>query len=151
MISKDPERLETQRMLYLRGYIIAVIAFMVLWITRFFFRAGEVNSEPIGIVVLIGLIITAIVYSYYMLRLAVLNSQIAKDPEISAALNNEMYQLYSLRAWKPAFIASTGSTLFFALVAFVYPVFDLMFVALTAIIIGACAYLTSLYTMYRSA
>lgn len=151
MVKEDPEVLEMLRIRFLKGYVLGVFVFLILWFTRFFFRSGDLNARPAGWAVLAGLIIAAVIFSYYQFRLALLNTRISKDPEVSEAVNNEFYQLCALRSWKPAFIGAVGATLALALVAFVYPVIDLMFVALSSIVVGSFCYLLSLYLYWRAA
>ena len=150
MTSEDPEVLEMLRMRYLRGYLAGVSVFLVLWFARFFFRAGGLNPTPVGRAVLAGLVIAAAVFSYYLWRLSLLNARIGRNPAVGEAVNNELFQYCALRAWKPAFIGSVATTLVLALVQFGYPVIDLMFVALSSIVVGAFSYLAALYLMCRA-
>lgn len=147
---EDPEVLESLRMKFLRGYLAGVSLFLVLWFTRFFFRASGLNSKPAGLLVLAGLIASALVFSYFLWRLSLLNARISKDPAVGEAVNNELFQYCALRAWKPAFIGSVATTLVLAMVQFAYPVIDLVFVALSSIVTGAFCYLAALYLMCRS-
>ena len=151
MVRENPEVLEMLRMRFLKGYVIGVFGFLVLWFARFFFRSSGLNAEPVGWAVLAGLIVTAVVFSYFQLRLAMINTRITKNPGVGEAVNNEFYQFCAMRAWKPAFIGSVSTTLILALVAFVYPVIDLMFVALSSIVVGSFVYLLSLYLYWRAA
>ncbi|MDH3215289.1 MAG: hypothetical protein OEN01_03240 [Candidatus Krumholzibacteria bacterium] len=144
------EAIDRRRLRYLEGYLIGFWVFMVLWTTRFFFRASDLNSRPVGLVVLTGLIVAVAVQAIFMIRLAGLGRRIQRDPALRSALNNELVVLYEARSWKAAFLSAVASTVFFALVSLVYPITDLVFVALTAIIVGAGSYRLAFYLMYRS-
>jgi len=148
---EDPEILESSRMRYLQGYVAGMFVFLVLWFTRFFFRSSGLNAQPLGYAVLAGLIAAAVVFIYYQVRLAMINTRISRNPEIGEAVNNELYRHCARRAWKPAFIGAITTTMILALVSFGYPVIDLMFVALSNIVVGSFVYLSALYLYWRAA
>jgi hypothetical protein len=45
----------------LEWYLVSFVLFLLLTLARFFFRTEGLNSQPIGIAVLAGLIITLLV------------------------------------------------------------------------------------------
>ena len=148
---EDPESLEACRMQYLQGYVAGMFVFLLLWFTRYFFRAGGLNSKPVGYAVLAGLIVTALIFIYYQVRLAMVNNWITRNPDIGEAVNNELYRHCAQRAWKPAFIGAIVTTMILALVSFGYPVVDLIFVSLSNIVVGSFVYLFALYLYWRTA
>jgi hypothetical protein len=148
-MENEIEAIDQRRRSYLRGYLIPFIAFMIFMIIRFFFRAGDLNKEPVGIAVLVGLIIAVAVQAYYMIRLSLLQKSIRSDPVLKEALDNEMVRLYEIKSWKAAYIAAIGAAFFFAFASFFYPVCDPVLVALAATIAGAGAYRASFYILYR--
>jgi hypothetical protein len=149
MMDNEIESIDRKRRSFLRGYLVAFAVFVILMIIRFFFRAADLNREPVGIAVLVGLVIAVAVQAIYMMGLAFLQRRIRKDPSLREALDNELVRLCELRSWKTAFFASIGTAFFFALVAFFYPICDLMLVALMATVVGAGAYRAAFYFIYR--
>jgi hypothetical protein len=149
-MADEIEVMEARGRSYLKGYLIAFYIFMFLWIVRFFFRESGLNYEPIGYLVLAGLIIMVLIQAFFMGRLALWKKKVRGDSRLNAALNNELIKLYELRSWKIAFLSAVGSTFFFAVVSFFYPICDLVLVALTSLIVGGGAHMTAFYVMNRS-
>ena len=89
-----------------------------------------------------------IAFSTY--KSAILARKIRQDPLLDEALNNEMVQSLETQSWKAAYIGAIATTSFFALVGFVYPVCDLVLVALTSVVAGAGANRATFYFKYRS-
>lgn len=147
----NPDMLDASRMRYLRGFLSAMCVFLVLWFVRFFLRAGDFNQTTFGLIILGGLIIMLVLMVYFQTQLVIINLKISRDPAIEKAVNDELYHVCLMRAWKPAFITTASTTVGLALTAFIYPVIDLMFVALTGVIAGSFAYLLSLYLYWRAA
>jgi hypothetical protein len=145
------EILDVKRMRHLELYIIGVGFFIALSITRYFFRLGGLNTKPIGIAVLIGMVLSLGAISLSTLQSARFWNRVKLDPSLVDALNNELIQALQLRSWKAAYLGAVGTTLFFALVGFFYPISDPMLMALTSIIAGAGAYQATFYFMYRAA
>lgn len=145
------EILDVKRMRHLELYIIGVVFFIALSITRYFFRLGGLNTKPIGIAVLIGMVLSLGAISLSTLQSARFWNRVKLDPSLVDALNNELIQALQLRSWKAAYLGAVGTTLFFALVGFFYPISDPMLMALTSIIAGAGAYQATFYFMYRAA
>jgi hypothetical protein len=108
------------------------------------------NSQPIGIAVLIGLILSILLLALSVTGSALLEKTIKDDPLLREALHNELIQALEVQSWKAAYLGAVGTTIFFAVVWFFYPVSDPVLVALTAIIAGAGAYQATFYFKYRS-
>jgi hypothetical protein len=145
------EVLDAKRMRHLELYIIGVGVFIALSITRYLFRLGGLNNQPIGIAVLIGMILSLAVISFSTFKSARFWNRVKHNPLLMNALNNELIQALQLKSWKAAYLGAVGITLFFALVGFIYPVSDPMLMALTSIIAGAGAYQATFYFLYRAA
>ena len=148
--SSEIEILDAKRMRTLELYLIGVGVFVVLSIVRFFFRLGELNTQPKGIAVLVGLIVSLTLITWSTIRSANLKRAIKDDPLLTDALNNELIQALELKSWKAAYLGAVGVTVFFAVAGFFYPVSDPMLMALTSIIAGAGAYQATFYFLYRS-
>jgi hypothetical protein len=134
--SSEIEILDAKRMRHLEIYILGVGVFIALSVTRYFFRLGGLNSQPIGVAVLVGLIISLGVISLSTILSAQFWNRVKYDPTMMDALNNELIQVLQLKSWKAAYLGAVGTTLFFAVVTFFYPVSDPMLMALTSIIAG---------------
>jgi hypothetical protein len=146
----DIESLDKRRMRYLELYLIGFVPFIMLSVTRFFFRLGGLNSQPIGIAVLVGLILSVLLLALSVIGSALLERTIKDNPSLKEALHNELIQALEVQSWKAAYLGAVGATIFFAMVWFIYPVSDPVLVALTAIIAGAGAYQATFYFKYRS-
>ena len=144
------ELLDRRRMRLLEWYLVSCSVFLLLMIARFFFRAGGLNSQPIGMAVLAGLIVTLLLLAGSAFGQALLARRIRSDPSLEAALNNELIQSLEIQSWRAAYFATAGATLFFAVVSFFYPVYDPVLIALTAIITGFGAYQATFYFKYRA-
>ena len=148
-MKSDIERWDKMRMRYLEWYLIGFVAFITLSVARFFFRLGGLNNQPIGIVVLIGLVISLLVLILSTLGLSILGKKIKNNPGLKEALNNELIQSLEIRSWKSAYIGAIAATIFFAAAWFFYPVYDPVMIALTSIISGAAAYHATFYFKYK--
>ena len=144
------ELLDRRRMRLLEWYLVSCSVFLLLTIARFFFRAGGLNSQPIGMAVLAGLIVTLLIQAGTAAGTALLARRMRSDPSLEAALNNELIQSLEVQSWRAAFFGAAGATLFFAVVSFFYPVYDPVLIALTAIITGFGAYQATFYFKYRA-
>jgi hypothetical protein len=144
------EILDSKRMRYLELYIIGVGFFLALSVTRYFFRLGDLNREPIGIIVLAGLISSLGLISISTFRKTTFWRRVKENPLLMDALNNELIQALERKSWKAAYFGAIGTTSFFAVIWFFYPLSDPVLVALTSIIAGAGAYHATFYFLYRS-
>lgn len=149
-MNRSIEFVDKLRMRYLRWHLIGVALFLLLSVTRFFFRHGGLNSQPIGMAVLLGLTTALLIMAISTVGLALLARSIKDDPALEEALNNELVAALETQSWKAAFLAVVATAVFFALVGFFYPVKDPVLVALTSIVAGAGAYRANFYFRYRS-
>jgi len=148
-MNKDIEYLDQQRMKFLKWYLVSFTIFMLLMLTRHFFRLGGFNAQPIGIAVLIGLIATLILQVIFIVRSALLERDIRQDPRLEAALNNELVKSLETQSWIAAYIGSAGMTLFFAITWSFYPICDPVTICLSAIAAGAGANRAHFYFRYK--
>ena len=144
------EAADKRRVRFLKCYLIGLVPFLVLSLTRFFFRQGGLNARPIGVAVLIGMLLSLLVLAISTIGSAMLGRTIKDDPSLKEALNDELVTALEAQSWKAAFLGAVASTVFFALVWFVYPVSDPVLIALTSVITGAGAYRANFYFRYTS-
>ena len=149
-MESEIENLDKKRLRNLELYITGVAVFVLLSITRFFFRGAGLNSQPIGKVVLIGLILSLILIALGTMRSAILWRMIKDEPHLMEAMNDEWVQALEVRSWKAAFLGAVGTTFFFAIASSFYPVCDPVLTALTSGIAGAGAHQATFYFAYRS-
>jgi hypothetical protein len=149
-MNSNIEVLDKQRMRYLKLYLIGFVVFLTLSITRFFFRLGDLNAQPVGKAVLIGLLLSLLLLVISTIGSSTLERAIKDNPSLQDALNNELVQSLEVQSWKSAYLGAIATTIFFALAWFVYPISDPVLVALTSIIAGAGAYKATFYFRYRS-
>ena len=148
-MNTDIEFLDHQRMKFLKYYVIGFFTFMLLMLTRYFFRMSGLNSQPIGTAVLIGWIATLLVQVICVFRLARLEREIHQDPRLESALNNEMVKSLNTQAWIAAYLGSIGMTLFYAITSSFYPICDPVTISFSAIIAGAGTHRAYFYFRYK--
>lgn len=148
-MNADIEFLDRQRMRFLKYYVIAFFTFMLLMITRYFFRSSGLNSQPIGTLVLIGWIITLLVQVFCVIKLALIERDIHRDPRLDEALNNELVKSLNTQSWTAAYLGSVGMTLFYAITWSFYPICDPVTISFSAIIAGAGAHRAYFYFRYK--
>jgi predicted permease len=134
----------------LEWYLVGAVCFITLSVTRFFFRLKDLNTQPIGQAVLIGLLLSLLLLVFCTLKSARLGNKIKQDPLLKEALYNELIETLELQSWKAAYLGAIGTTMFFAIAWFFYPICDPVMVALTSIITGAGAYKAAFYLKYRA-
>lgn len=149
-MSSEIEIWEKRRVRYLEWFLVGFVIFMILSITRFFFRASGLNSKPIGVVVLAGLVLSVLILAASTMALAKMNSRFKEDPVLREALKNELVSYVELESWKAAYFGAIATTMFFAIAWFFYPVYDPVLVSITAIIAGAGSYILTFYIKYKS-
>jgi len=150
-MNTEIEKLDCRRMRNLEVYLCGFVLFLVLSLTRYFFRFPGLNSKPIGQVILVGLVLSLLLLvlsTYESIKLA---RKMKSDPELGAALGNELVRSLELQSWQAAYFGAIGTTVFFAIAWFFYPICDPIMVALTSIIAGAGSYQATFYFKYRSA
>ena len=144
------EETERQQLRYWKGFLIAWFLAMALLIVRHLFGSVfeeyELNSRPIGIVVLTFTVILVLTAFLLVVKLGLLKSRAKSDPQLKEALiDNELSRLYVLESWKAGFIAAVATPFAFLLISSVHPINDLLLVALTTCAVGSGAFLTSFY------
>ena len=146
----DIEVVDQKRLKFLRWYLIGFAVFLALLLVRHFFRASGLNVQPIGGVVLAGLILSLLVQVYCVLHSADLQRQIHSEPHLEAALNNELVRDLEMRAWIAAYIGCAAATIFFAITSFFYPICDPVTISLVSIAAGAGANRACFYFRYKA-
>jgi hypothetical protein len=148
-MNADVELLDRKRMTYLKWYLIGFAVFMVLMLTRHFFRRDGLNSQPVGKAVLVGLFLTLLLQVVCLVGSALLERDIHRDPRLEAALNNELVKSLMTQSWVAAYIGCAGMTLFFAITSSFYPICDPVSISLSSIIAGAGASRAYFYFRYK--
>jgi len=147
-MDNDIESLDQRRMTYLKWYLIGITIGLVLMLTRHFFRIDGLNKEPIGIIVLVGIIFGLLVTVISVIFSAVLERDIHQDPRLDSALNNELVAKINSQSWIAAYIGTCLMTLFFAFTSSFYPICDPVSISLTSIVTGAVAHRAYFYFRY---
>ena len=146
---------DKQQRKYWKGFLTAFCIAIALLAVRALFYYGfgeyELNSRPIGIVVLIVTIVMFILQVYFLIKLGRLKGKIRTDSQLKEAiLEDELTKLNAIKSWLPAFIAAVATPFGFLLISSFYPFCDLLTVALSTALIGSGAYLVSYYLRNRS-
>ena len=149
-MSSDIEAMERRRLRLLEGYLLGLVAFLALSITRSIERVVVPDPPPLGGPILLGMTLAALLCAFCVVAYAVFASTIRRDPELAEALDNELMRAYFARSWIAAFIAAAATTLLFAIAASYSPVFrDPLTISLTTIIVGITAHHIAFYCRVR--
>ena len=148
-MDKDIESLDQRRMTYLKWYLIGFTVFLILMLTRHFFRLDGLNEQLVGNLVLVGIILGFLVIVTSVIISAFLERDIHQDPRLHAALNNELVQQINTQSWIAAYIGTCLMTLFFAVTWSFYPICDPVSISLTSIMTGAGAHRAYFYFRYK--
>jgi hypothetical protein len=140
---------------YWKGFMIAFCLAIALLAVRalFYYGFGEydLNSQPIGIVVLAFTIFLLILQVYFLVKLGRLRGRVKTNPQLKEAiLEDEFAKLHAIKSWMPAFIGAVVTPFFFLLVSSFYPFCDLLTVALSTALVGCGVYLASYYFRSRA-
>ena len=84
-MDSDIERLDKKRMSFLALYLVGFVIFIILSVTRYFFRLRGLNTQPIGIAVLIGLLLSLLVLGISTIGSLSLGRKIKKDPQLNGS------------------------------------------------------------------
>ncbi len=143
---------ETDRKLreYWRGFLVALCIGVGLLAVRalfyYAFSAHDLNSQPIGVVVLIATIVALIIAFYFLVRLGRLKAKINSDPQLREALaEEELTLLRATESWKIAFIGAVATPWVFLIISTFSPFCDILTIALSTSIVGSAAYLIAFY------
>ena len=149
-MSSDIEVLDRKRMSYLKWYLVGFGISLILMLTQFFFQRDGLNSQPIGIAVLVGVAVTLLLQAICVIRSALLERHILQHPHLDAALNNELVKSLVAQSWIAAYVATAGMTVFFAITSSFYPVCDPLTISLTSTVAGAGASRAYFYFRYQA-
>jgi divalent metal cation (Fe/Co/Zn/Cd) transporter len=149
-MNPEIELLDRKWMNNLAWSLLGSTVFIVLSVARFFLRQSGLNSEPIGQVVLAGLLISLLILVASTIESYRLGRKLREEPFLAEALHNELIRTIETQSWKAAFLGAITVTVFFAVVWFFYPVCDPIMVALTSIVTGSACYQGNIYFKYRS-
>jgi hypothetical protein len=144
------EQTDRQQQRYWRGYLITFFLAVVLLIVRYLFGTvfaeHELNSRPIGILVLVASVALLATMLVLVVRLGMLKARAAADPELKEALiDNELVRLHLAQSWKAAFIGAVTTPFVFLLISTFHPFDDLLVVALSTASVGAGVFLVTFY------
>jgi hypothetical protein len=143
------ENIDRKRRHVLRTYLLGAIVFFACWMTRFVLR--ELGALPrwldwaIAVPFAAGLGLQ--IYSFY--GLTRIRKEMAANPGLQAALNDERARLNNLYAFKYGFFAMLGGLAFFAIFNFLSPITDFFSVIVTLALFGSWAYLLAFYRLEK--
>jgi len=137
-----------KRRRYLKYHFAGVCAFVVTSLTEFGLRLSGVELARIRVFSLPLLILFVALQGLCVLRLALLHRSMKTDSLLAASLGDERVAHNQLAAWRSAFAGIALSVLGFAVVSTRYQV-DLVYAALTSIVIGAGAYTGAFLVLER--
>lgn len=149
-MSNPIEVIDKRQQRYWRGFLMAFFLLMALLIVRYLFgtvyKEHELNARPIGIVVLVVSLVLLVILLSFIVKLGLLRSRAAADPQLRAALiDNELTKFHLTQSWKSAFLGAVATPFLFLFVSLFHPIHDLLLVALATAAVGSGTFLTSFY------
>jgi hypothetical protein len=135
---------------YWKRFLLTFFLLLALVITRYLFgtvfREHELNSHPIGIVVLIISLALLAVLIILIVKLNQLRARAAADPQLKEALiDNELTKLHLAQSWKAGFITAAVTPFAFLLISSFHSINDPVLVAFATPSLGSSAFLTSFF------
>jgi hypothetical protein len=143
------EQLDQKRKQYRQGHLIWSFIFLAAWLVRSALKIIEVETDLVYTILLIILLLAITLQTFYTLKDQGLKAEIRNDPHLKGALNDELVQLNELKAWRTAFFALIGFIVFSAILSLIIQINDMMYIFLTALLIGFGAYNSSVYFLNR--
>lgn len=142
------EEIDKKQKTYWRRFLIAFFLAIALLVVRHLFgsvfKEAGLNSQPIGIVVLIATIGLLVWMIVHVVKLNMLRGRAAADPRLKEALiDNELTQLYLAQSWKAGFIGAAATPFALLLISSFHAIDDPLLVAFATPIVGSAAFLTS--------
>ncbi len=140
------EEIDSLQQKYMKGILVAIIPANGLLFVRYLFgtsfREYELNSQPIGIVVLLATVVLLITTFVYVIKLALLKAKVIADPHLKEALiDNELCRLHIDKSFKAGFIGTVVTPYVFLFLLIDDPVL----VAFSTSTVGSVTLLISLY------
>ncbi len=148
-----PNKIEETRLEQLRnlkGILISFFSAQVLLGVRYTFYMfsvnNELNSQPIGYLVVFTTIVMMLIMVFFIVKQGLLHGRIMADSHLREALvDDEVDKLNLKKSWQAGFIAAAVTPLLFAMISSIVPFNDLLVVAFTTMLIGSSAFLLSYY------
>lgn len=143
------EQLDHKRRQYRRGLLIWSTVFLAAWIVRSTLKIFAIDTD-LGYSILLAVLLLAIGFQvFFAIKEQGLKTEMRNEPRLKAALNDERVQLNELKAWRTAFFALIGFIVFSAILSLIVQINDLMYIFLTALLVGFGAYNASVYWLNR--
>ncbi|UCG53406.1 MAG: hypothetical protein JSW58_07590 [Candidatus Latescibacterota bacterium] len=144
------EETDRQQQRYWKRFLIAFFLLIVLLIVRYVFgtvlKEYELNSHPIGIVVLIISVALLVVMFVHIVKLNRLRARAAANPQLKEALiDNELTKLHLDQSWKAGFIGAAVTPFAFLLISSFHTINDPVLVAFATPIVGSAAFITTFF------
>ena len=144
------ELMDGKRRKYLSGYLVFLSVFLVIWFSEKVLQAAGIEIDGIRIVTLPVYIICILFQAYFSISLSTLKKKIKEDPQLNAALNNELVRLNELKSWRTAFFTTCASVLLLSILSVFTPLLDdTMYIALTSVLIGFGSYHLAFFILDR--
>ncbi len=148
-MSDNIERMDRKRKRVLRTYLIGAAIFFASWMTRFILHETGALPEWLDWAIAVPFVIGLVILLYSFVALTRIRKQIASDPELGQALDDERVKLNNLTAFKYGFFAMLGGLAFFAAFNALSRIKDFNGVIITLVMVGSWAYLLAFYRLER--
>jgi hypothetical protein len=143
------EKTDRKRRRVLRIYAFGAVAFFSSWMTRFILHETGLLPEWLDWAIAVPFAVSLVILLYAFGGLMRLRKEIAADPALDKALNDERVQLNILNAFKVGFFAMLIGSAFFAVLNFLSPIKDFFGVMLGLVMIGSWTYLLAFYRLEK--
>jgi hypothetical protein len=148
-MSDNIERMDRKRKRVLRTYLVGAFIFFASWMTRFILHETGALPEWLDWAIAAPFVAGLGTLLYSFIALTRVRKEIASDPRLNAALNDERVRLNNLTAFKYGFFAMMGGLAFFAAFNALSRVKDFNGVIITLVMVGSWAYLLAFYRLER--
>jgi hypothetical protein len=143
------EQMDLKRKRYRKGHVIWSLVFLGAWLIRSGLKIFEVETDFVYTILLIILLLAIALQTFYTLKDQGLKAEMRDNPHLEGALRDELVQYNELKAWRTAFFALIGFIVFSAILSLIIQINDIMYIFITALLIGFGAYNTRVYFLNR--
>jgi hypothetical protein len=131
------------------GYLLALAAFVLIWVTRNALQLSGRGEEILADILLALMFVCLTVQTYFVVKEVRLKQAMKQDPALRAMMNDELVRLNELKAWRMAFLALIGYMCLVTLLSLAVELPEIGRVMVTGLLVGFGSYSTCAYWLNR--